>query len=144
MCKVWHGCMAWRRAFRACSAYITTVFLPSEKLLTLHMPSDQIYALQKSLHGYSAATLSALKGLGLTFHDLITAFTPWPDVEPAAQTSKGSSQQFLPLSLDYAWIKSGLIKFINITTVVLKAKQNSHKRERRSVLERSGEPGHPA
>lgn len=88
------------------------------------MPSDQIYALQKSLHGYSAATLSALKGLGLPFHDLITAFTPWPDVEPAAQTSKGSSQQFLPLSLDYAWIKSGLIKFINTTTVVLKAKQS--------------------
>lgn len=42
----------------------------------LRTPSDKIYALQKSLHRYSAATLSALRGLGLTLHDLFTTFTP--------------------------------------------------------------------
>lgn len=57
------------------------------------MPLD-IYALQKTLPKYSTAALSALRGLGLTLHDLITTFTPWPDAKPAAQTSKSSSQQF--------------------------------------------------
>lgn len=73
-----------------------------EKLLTLHMPS-------KSLHRYSTATLSALRGLGLTLHDLITTFTPWPDAKPAAQNIKGLQSAVLPLSLDYAGLKSSLI-----------------------------------
>lgn len=75
------------------------------------MPSDKIYALQKSLHRYSAATLSALRGLGLTLHDLITTFTPWPDEKPAVQTSKGSSQQFLPWAS--IMLGSSLVRYKN-------------------------------
>lgn len=76
----------------------------SEKLTTLHMPSDKIYALQKSLHRYSSATLSALRGLGLIFHDLITIFTPWPDANQEAEHQRAP----VALSSDCPGRKSGL------------------------------------
>lgn len=41
----------------------------------LHMPSDKMYVLQNRLRGYSMLTLSALRGLDLTLHDLIATYT---------------------------------------------------------------------
>lgn len=80
----------------------------------LHMPSDKMYALQKSLHRYSMATLSALRGLDLTLHDLTATFTPWPDAKkknPSSLNIKGLQSAVLALSFYYCWSQIWIIIF---------------------------------
>lgn len=68
-----------------------------------------MYVLQNRLRGYSMPTLSALRGLDLTLHDLIASVT-WRKTN-SGRDIKGLQSAILALRLYCVGLKSGFIFF---------------------------------